>query len=209
MRLIGMLDSPYVRRVAVSLQLLGLRFEHRSLSVFRTFAEFRQINPVVKAPTLECDDGSLLMDSSLILEHAEALAHPRTLRPSRLQDLQHDLRLTGLALAACEKSGQLLYERGLRPAEKWHAPWIARVTGQVLAACDLLERELADRPPPAASAALRQADVSVAVAWQFTQQTLPEVVPAARFPRLSAFSKAAESLPEFRAAPYGEGTYAG
>ena len=32
-----MLDSPYVRRVAVSLQLLGVQFEHRSLSVFRTF----------------------------------------------------------------------------------------------------------------------------------------------------------------------------
>ena len=39
MELIGMLDSPYVRRVAISLQLLGLRFEHQSLSVFRGFAE--------------------------------------------------------------------------------------------------------------------------------------------------------------------------
>ena len=37
MQLIGMLDSPYVRRVAISLQLLGLPFEHRSISVFRTF----------------------------------------------------------------------------------------------------------------------------------------------------------------------------
>ena len=49
MKLIGMLDSPYVRRVAISLQLLGLRFEHLSLSVFRTFAQFQKINPVVKA----------------------------------------------------------------------------------------------------------------------------------------------------------------
>lgn len=40
MKLIGMLDSPYVRRVAISLQLLGLRFEHQSLSVFRNFSEF-------------------------------------------------------------------------------------------------------------------------------------------------------------------------
>jgi glutathione S-transferase len=55
--LIGMLDSPYVRRVAISLQLLGLRFEHRSISVFRTFEQFRQINPVVKAPSLVCADG--------------------------------------------------------------------------------------------------------------------------------------------------------
>ncbi len=57
MQLIGMLDSPYVRRVAISLQLLGLHFEHRSVSVFSTFAQFQKINPVVKAPSLICDDG--------------------------------------------------------------------------------------------------------------------------------------------------------
>src|SRR3954466_2918094 len=110
MKLIGMLDSPYVRRVAISLQLLGLPFEHQSLSVFRTFSEFQQINPVVKAPTLMCDDGEVLMDSTLILEYAEVLARPRTLKPAGRQDLQHDLRFTGLALAACEKSGQVIYE---------------------------------------------------------------------------------------------------
>lgn len=207
MKLIGMLDSPYVRRVAISLQLLGLRFEHQSLSVFRTFSEFRQINPVVKAPTFLCDDGEVLMDSTLILEYAEAVARPRTLRPSDLQELQHDLRLTGLALAACEKSGQIVYERGLRPPEKLHEPWVNRVTGQLLAAYDALEQELGRRPLDVTSSSIRQAGVSVAVAWYFTQQMLPEVVPAAEFPRLVAFSAAAEALPEFMAAPYGEGTY--
>jgi glutathione S-transferase len=44
MQLIGMLDSPYVRRVAVSLQLLDLHFEHQPLSVFRTFTRFQQFN---------------------------------------------------------------------------------------------------------------------------------------------------------------------
>ena len=52
MQLVGMLDSPYVRRVAISLRLLGLPFEHRSVSVFSTFEQFQAINPVVKAPTL-------------------------------------------------------------------------------------------------------------------------------------------------------------
>ena len=52
MKLIGMLDSPYVRRVAVSLQLLGLRFKHEPVSVFRHFDKFQAINPVIKAPTL-------------------------------------------------------------------------------------------------------------------------------------------------------------
>jgi len=206
-KLIGMLDSPYVRRVAISLQLLGLRFEHQSLSVFRTFSEFRQINPVVKAPTFLCDDGEVLMDSTLILEYAEAVAHPRTLKPSNLIELQHDLRLTGLALAACEKSGQIVYERGLRPSEKVHEPWINRVTTQLLGAYGALEQELGRAPLEVTSASIRQAGVSVAVAWHFTQCMLPEVVLAARFQRLAAFSAAAEALPEFIAAPYGEGTY--
>jgi glutathione S-transferase len=78
MKLIGMLDSPYVRRVAISLQLLGLRFEHQSVSVFRGFADFQKISPAVKAPTFVCDDGTVLMDSNLILQHAQTRAHPRT-----------------------------------------------------------------------------------------------------------------------------------
>jgi glutathione S-transferase len=207
MQLIGMLDSPYVRRVAISLQLLGLRFEHRSLSVFSTFAQFQQINPVVKAPTLVCDDGEVLMDSTLILAYAEALARPRSLVPSDLHELQHDLRLTGLALAACEKSGQIIYERGLRPAEKVHQPWVDRVTMQLRGAYDALEHELSRQPLAVTSSTLRQAGVAVAVAWHFTQQVLPAVIAAKDCPRLAAFSAAAEALPEFRAAPYGEGTF--
>lgn len=124
MQLIGMLDSPYVRRVAVSLQLLGLPFEHRSISVFSTFEQFHAINPVIKAPSLVCDDGTVLMDSTLILEYAERLAVPRkSLMPAGIAELRHALRVIGLALAACEKSVQIIYERNLRPAEKRHQPW--------------------------------------------------------------------------------------
>jgi glutathione S-transferase len=205
-QLIGMLDSPYVRRVAISLQLLGLRFEHQSVSVFSTFAQFQQINPVVKAPSLVCDDGEVLMDSTLIIEHAQALAAPRkSLMPTALPEHQHALRVIGLALAACEKSVQIVYEHNLRPAEKLHAPWLSRVTGQLLAAYELLESELRRRPLDATSATINQAGVSTAVAWHFTQQMIPEVVPAGGYPALQAFSAQAEELPEFQAAPHGAG----
>ncbi|MBC8119338.1 MAG: glutathione S-transferase [Burkholderiaceae bacterium] len=207
MQLIGMLDSPYVRRVAISLQLLRLRFEHQSLSVFRTLAQFQQINPVVKAPTLVCDDGEVLMDSTLILQYAESLAYPRTLMPSSLPELQHDLRVIGLALAACEKSVQIIYERTLRPPEKRHAPWVERVTGQLLSAYEALEKHVAHRPLAATSATMSQAGVTVAVTWQFTQQTLAAIVLASDYPHLVAYSTAVEALEEFSAAPHGEGTY--
>jgi glutathione S-transferase len=207
-QLIGMLDSPYVRRVAVSLQLLGLPFEHRSLSVFRTFRQFQQINPVVRAPSLVCDDGQVLMDSTLMLEYAEALARGRrSLMPSAVPQLQRALRIIGLTLAACEKAVQIIYERNVRPPEKLHQPWVDRVTGQLLAACSELEQEMARQPKAVTSATIDQAGVTAAVVWDSTQRTLPEIVPAAQHPNLVAFSAQAEALPEFAAAPYGESTY--
>ena len=142
MRLIGMLDSPYVRRVAISLEFLGIPFEQDAISVFSTYEAFQRVNPVVKAPTLVCDDGEVLMDSTLILDYAESLAAPRSLMPAGLAQRRDALKIIGLALAACEKSVQIYYERELRPAEKMHEPWMTRITGQLLAAYDALEAEL-------------------------------------------------------------------
>ena len=206
MKLIGMLDSPYVRRTAISMQLLGLPFEHQSLSVFRTYDEFRRINPVVKAPTLVCDDGTVLMDSTLILQYAEAVAG-RSLSPSDPGALGHALRVTGLALAACEKSVQIFYEHMLRPEEKRHGPWLDRVTTQLLGACAALEQEIVRQPIEATASAIGQAGVTTAVTWQFILLTTPGIVPPDRHPALVAFSEKAEALAEFRAAPHGAGTY--
>jgi len=204
MKLVGLLDSPYVRRTAISMMLLGLRFEHLPISVFRGFDRFREINPVVKAPTLVCDDGTVLMDSTLIIDYAETLARPRSLMPTTAAERQQALRVIGLALAACEKCVQLIYEHDLRPPERQHAPWTARVTGQLQAAFAALEVEIAARPPLQA-ASPTQAEVTAAVAWHFTQQMQPVLVPATAHPALAALSAAAEALPAFRAAPHGEG----
>lgn len=205
LQLIGMLDSPYVRRVAVSMLVLGVPFTHRSISVFRGFDTFRTINPVVKAPTLIAADGTVLMDSSLMLDYVEALTRPISLMPQDPARLLPALRAVGLALAACEKTAQIVYERGLRPAEKQHQPWVDRVTGQLRAAFAELESDQAAAPLSVAGAALDQAAISVAVAWFFTQQMLPGVVAPAAHPRLVALSDAAEQRAEFKAAPHSEG----
>jgi glutathione S-transferase len=208
MQLIGMLDSPYVRRVAVSLQFLGIPFRHRSLSVFRTFDQFQEINPVVKAPSLVCEDGVVLMDSTLILDYAESLAAPsRSLMPVDVVERRDALQVIGLALAATDKSVQIVYERDLRPSEKQHAPWLTRVTGQMLAAYAALERELPGAPLQTPGGTISQAGISAAVAWNFTRLMLPGVVAASDFPSLERLSAEAEQLAEFRAAPHGDGTY--
>ena len=200
MRLIGMLDSPYVRRTAVALRLLGIPFEHDPLSVFSTFEQFSRINPVVKAPTLVCDDGTVLMDSALIIDYLETLAG-RDLYPAGLADRTRALRVTGLAMAACEKIVQIVYERQLRPAEKQHAPWLDRVHKQMLAALAALDAEIERHPLAADEASLTQAGLSAAIVWRFMQIKLETPVADATCPALAAHSARCEALPAFAATP--------
>jgi glutathione S-transferase len=201
MQLIGMLDSPYVRRAAISLRRLGIPFEHRSLSVFRDFDAFRAINPLVKAPTLVCDDGCVLVDSSLIIDYAETVAG-RSLWPSEPGARRRALRLTGLALVACEKAVQHFYEHK-RVADLRDAAWLQRVHGQLRDACALLDEAL--RLAPAdhwqCGDEPTQADISVGVAWTFTQIVAAEIVSARDYPAFAGFAARTERLPEFMALP--------
>jgi glutathione S-transferase len=200
LRLIGMLDSPYVRRVAISLHALGVGFEHEPLSVFRTFDAFAAVNPVVKAPTLVTDEGVVLMDSTLILDHVEQVAGASLMPPPGAGERLQALRLLGLALAACEKSVTLLYET-LRPAERRDGAWVERVSGPALAAFELLERDVAGADGWLAGERMLQPDIATAVAWRFTRLRTPELADSARFPALAAFSERLEREPAFLAAP--------
>ena len=199
MILIGMLDSPYVRRVAIGMKVLGLEHELRPLSVFSDVDQVRSINPAVKVPTLVTDDGQVLMDSTLILAYLEELAaHAPRIRPEPGPARLRALCQTSYALAACDKAVQIVYERRLRPQEKQHQPWLDRVQGQLQAAYAELEKLL---PQSAVSPFMGSAEVSVAVAWGFTQLMLPGQISDQQHPTLAAFAAQAEQHPAFISTP--------
>jgi glutathione S-transferase len=205
MLLIGMLDSPYVRRVAVSLKLMRVPFEHRAVSVFRHMDEFRKVNPVVKAPTLVADDGTMLMDSTLILDHVEStLPESRRLMPSEPSARLAALHVLGLALAATDKGVSVVYEHERRPPEKVHAPWLDRVVSQANIACAELEKIAAKAHPWVGGERIGAADVMIACGWRFNQSMNAKEIPAERYPALAALCSRAETLPEFSSTPTSE-----
>ncbi|HEY4808637.1 MAG TPA: glutathione S-transferase N-terminal domain-containing protein [Roseiarcus sp.] len=207
MQLIGMLDSPYVRRVAIALIIAKTPFIHRPISLFRHIDQFSKFNPLLKAPTLITDDGVVLMDSSLILDYLAAVdSGIAALTPSKAPQRLEALRATGLALTVMEKAVQRHYERMLRPAEKQHEPWVDRVMGQLSAGLSAMDAEL----PGSAwiSGELGLADITVACAFGFTHALLADVVETSRYPNLGAFCARAEALPPFRAAPPEDGVTA-
>src|SRR5271170_3574697 len=143
MQLIGMLDSPYVRRVAVALIVAKVPFEHKPISLFRHIDAFSKINPLLKAPTLIADDGTVLMDSGVILDYlAAAFPSVAALTPSNPRQRLPALRATALGLTVMEKAVQRHYERALRPPEKRHDPWIERIMGQLRAGLAALDAEV-------------------------------------------------------------------
>ena len=144
MQLIGFMDSPYVRRVGVTAQFLGIPYEHRELSIFREYDEFREINPLVKVPTLICDDGQVLVDSTLIIDYLESLAGGKRMMPADEGNYIRALNIIGTALVAMEKVVQLIYELKQRPEEVRHQPWIDRVQQQLGEAVTLLEQAVGD-----------------------------------------------------------------
>jgi glutathione S-transferase len=200
MQLIGMLDSPYVRRVAIALIAARIPFTHRPISLFRHIDQFSKLNPLLKAPTLIADDGTALMDSSVILDYLAGV-DPRiaAMTPSNAPARLRAMRATGLALTVMEKAVQRHYERALRPAEKRHQPWVDRVMGQLTAGMSALDAEL----PPSGwiSGQLGLADISVACAFGFAEGVVADLVETSRYPNLAAYSARAEALPAFRAAP--------
>jgi glutathione S-transferase len=201
MILIGMFDSPFVRRVAVSLNLLEVPYEHKNWSVGKEFELIRQFNPLGRVPTLVQPDGETLIDSSAILDFLDesAGAH-RALLPRLGKERRDALRIISIALGAAEKGVLQLYEVAFRPEEKRYEPWIERCRNQMhggLAELDRLAQSRGDAWM--VGTGLTQADVTVACAFTFLSDALQVSQSWVNYPGLAALATRCEALSEFRA----------
>ena len=202
MKLVGMLDSPFVRRVAITMRLLGIEFEHVSQSVVAGYDTFKSINPLAKAPTLVLDDGEMMIESTLIISHVEALAG-RTLMPDATDDQRRALQVIGVALLGMDKVVAQIYETEMRPQEFQYEPWLGRVREQAAAGFDWLESVVASAGGGSwlFGDEITQADITTAVAWRFLELRASDQLHAEERPALAAFGARAEALPEFMACP--------
>lgn len=198
MILIGMFDSPYVRRVAVSLRLLGFSFEHRNWSVGSDFDRIRDYNPLGRVPTLVLDDGEALADSAAILDWIDETAGPqRALLPAHGPERRWALQLMAIATGAADKGVAQLYERAFRPAGKRHEPWVARCRTQMEAGLAELDRRCAQRKDQwLLGDRISQADITLTAVSTFLHEALQ--LPSARHPALAGRTARGEALPAFR-----------
>ncbi len=191
MILIGQYDSPFVRRVGIALRLYGMAFEHRPWSVFGDAEKIAALNPLMRVPTLVLEDGFVLTDSHMILDHLDHLANKRLVMFPRHEPARHRaLKVATLGTGLAEKAVSLFYERRLHDVTSpaWEARCAAQI-GQVLTALE------ADCPEAEAwwFGPLGHADIAVACALRFVVDAHGIALP----PKLAAFSARAEALPVF------------
>jgi glutathione S-transferase len=199
MLLIGMLDSPFVRRVAVSMRLLGMAYEHGNWSVGRDLERIRQYSPLGRVPTLVLDDGTVLTESAAILDDLDQqVGAARALLPADGPDRRVALQRMALSIGAAETGRDQLYERLFRPAEKQHAPWLARRAMQMHAALAELERLAPAGGDWLLGGRMTQADITLACCYTFLSDAVP-LAADAPYPRLRQLVERCESLPEFLA----------
>jgi glutathione S-transferase len=192
-----MFDSPFVRRVAVSMKLLGFAFEHANWSVGKDHAQIRRYSPLGRVPTLVLEDGEVLTESAAILDHLDSVVGPeRALVPTNGAARRQVLQLMALAIGAAEKGRDLIYERIARPPGKRHEPWEERCRSQMHGAFGEIERRLVQRPGRwFMGEHLTQADITLSCVWACLHDALAlEEVP---YPSLVALADRCEALPEF------------
>ena len=195
MILVGQYDSPYVRRVAVSLRVLGFAYEHDTRSIFADFDAMRRVNPLGRIPALVLDDGEVLIDSAAILDWLDGTVCPeRALIPPSGPERRRALRIIALATGAIDKVGAAAYERLLRPPALRWPEWTLRCRTQGAGAIAALAAE-----PWPGRARLDQAAITTACTIRYVRMADPDLLPPGRFPTLDALSERCENLPAFQA----------
>jgi glutathione S-transferase len=201
MILIGMFDSPFVRRVAVSMNLLGVPFEHRNWSIGKDFELIRQFNPLGRVPTLVQADGEALFESSAILDFLDERAGPqRALLPPAGDARREALRAIAIAIGAADKGVTQVYESAFRPPEKRYRPWLERCHAQMHAALSELDRLCQARAGEwLVGNRLMQADITATCVYTFLSDALAINRDTLVYPGLAAIAGRCEAMPEFRA----------
>ena len=204
MILVGQLNSPFVRRTAVALRILGLDYRAEPLSVFGDAEAMRRINPLGRVPSLILDDGEILVNSAAILDWLDELVGPeRALLPRAGAERRRQLQLVALASGCAEKVTVAAYERMVRPPDKLWPYWLERAQQQATSGLVALEARLGAALDHAHGRSwlggerLGLADIMVACLLDYIEIAAPELVAPGRYPALEAHGAACQQLSAF------------
>jgi glutathione S-transferase len=202
MILVGQYDSPFVRRVAVTLHHYHMPFTRQPLSVFGDFKEMGAINPLVRVPALILQTGETLIDSHAIIDYLDHEAgQARSLTPTHGAERRRVLHACAVSIGCSDMVMRLFFERQFHDSKSISNELDKRMSQQINAGLGWLERECG--VPWFIDNKMCQADVTIGCMLSHLKLRLPEFFPPTAYPKLHALSRHCEMMPEFDAARIG------
>jgi glutathione S-transferase len=197
MELIGQYDSPFTRRVAITMRFYGMAFEHNRWSVFGNANELSKVNPLIRVPTLMLEDGTALIETSAIIDYLDSCVAPeKRLTPQTHPARYFDQRIVSIASGVSDMAVRLFYEQRLH--EQPSPTFVARITRQLEGALEWLENDRASRSSETwFGGAMTLADVSVTCALRHLVEAHPKIGDLTRCPALARHCGAFEAKPLF------------
>jgi len=193
MQLIGRTLSPFVRRVALAMDLGGIAYEQLALSTANDGDKIKAFNPLTRVPALTLDSGEIIVDSAAILDYLDGIIPVgRAITPPHGPDRRRVLLIEALLFGAAEKAISGFYERARKPADKQHAPFIDGCMDQCHGGLAAVEEMLT---AGAVGSTPSRADIAVVAVVSFLE-ALPKVPVGATYPKLAALAEALERRPE-------------
>ena len=187
MILIGQYDSPFVRRVAVTLHHYHMPFTRNPLSIFGDAKTVQEINPLIRVPALILESGETLIDSGAIIDCLDEMAGPaRALTPAHGPMRRKVLQIVALATGTAEKAVATFFERHFHSDKAISRDWETRLLSQITATLERLEKDCGT--PWYIDNTMTQADVAVGCMLSHMKLRVPEAFPANKYPKLHALS---------------------
>lgn len=185
MMLIGQYDSPFARRVGITLALYGFAFEHNKWSVFGNAEELGRVNPLIRVPTLVLDSGEALIETAAIIDYLDSLVPAAArLLPQDNPARYRCAKVVSLASGISDMAVRLFYEQRLHetPSEAY----VARLTRQLTQTVQALEAERAAIPGHTwMGGAMTQADIAVTCTLRHLTESQPELCERLSMPALA------------------------
>ncbi|QJD90204.1 glutathione S-transferase [Duganella dendranthematis] len=126
MKLIGSLASPYVRKVRVVLAEKKLDCQFELENVWAADTIINQFNPLGKVPSLIMEDGTVMIDSRVMVEYLDTLTPVCKLLPPNGRDRADVKCWEALADGMLDAAVSVRLERTMRPPEQQSEEWMAR-----------------------------------------------------------------------------------
>ncbi|MDR0380292.1 MAG: glutathione S-transferase [Candidatus Accumulibacter sp.] len=143
MKLIGSLNSPFVRKVRVVLAEKKIECGFEVDSPWTPESSIPQFNPLGKIPALVLDDDIVLFDSRVISEYLDNVAPNNKLMPAPNRERTEVKRWEALADGVCDAAVLAHLEKN-RPEAQQSAEWIARQLDKITRGLEFMTSQLGE-----------------------------------------------------------------